>query len=207
MHKLKPIETRLKQSLRFPSAEAMVKRNRNPYEDFMAKNPAIFPWGSDDEIQAQSHEPPDLGTAALSISPLQQNIAEGSISWALPSSRLLAGKVLQHCQAVIKRFRLESGGFELVIYKIGITHECSTRFELYQAKGWDQMVVMYQSDELGAVEMLEAALISHHSQLQQCRNVLQGGEGMRDKMFQAKFNPPYFCYCVLARADRARWVL
>ncbi|CAE7284133.1 unnamed protein product [Symbiodinium sp. CCMP2456] len=135
----------------------MVKRNRNPYEDFMAKNPTMFPWGSDDEIQAESKEPPDLGTAALSISPLQQNIAEGSISWVLPSSRLLAGKVLQHCQAVIKRFRLESGGFELVIYKIGITHECSRRFELYQAKGWDQMVVMYQSDELGAVEMLATA--------------------------------------------------
>ena len=94
-----------------------------------------------------------------------------------------------------------------MIYKIGITHDCSSRFELYKEKGWDQMTVMYTNDNLGLVEMLEAALISHHSGTKQCRNVARGGEGMRDRSLNPKFDPPYFCYCVVARADRARWVL
>ena len=96
---------------------------------------------------------------------------------------------------------------QLVIYKIGITHDCVSRFGLYQEKGWDLMAILYKSEELGLIEMLEAALISHHGHARQCRNVLKGGEGLRDKTCNPKFKPPYFCYSVFARADRARWVL
>ena len=96
---------------------------------------------------------------------------------------------------------------QLVLFKIGITHAYAARFELYKDKGWDRMVTIHKSNDLGQIEMLEAALISHHCKEQQCRNVLKGGEGMRDKSSNPKFAPPYFCYCVLARADQARWVL
>lgn len=125
----------------------------------------------------------------------------------LPNRPLLAGKVLEHCQSVIRRLRVEAGGLELVIYKIGITHECSSRFELYRQRGWDRMTIMFKSDNLALVEMLESALIAHHRDTKQCRNVARGGEGMRDKNFNPKFDPPYFCYCVIARADRPRWVI
>ena len=188
----------------------MVKHAENSYLNFMRNNRELFPWGSDtDEEDDRSRSPPpDLVMDPRSSKTQEpEELEDGCIFYMLPTCRLLAGKVLQHCEAVIKKLRMQTGGLELVIFKIGITHECSRRFKLYKEKGWDRMVVMYQSDELGAIEMLEAALISRHCHLKQCRNVLRGGEGMRDNMFQPKFEPPYFCYCVSARADRPRWVV
>ena len=175
----------------------------------MAQHPLLFPWGSDDEEERQRSRSPrglDVKASSCSSEPLESDDSS-CLLWKLPNRPLLAGRVLEHCQKMIHRLRLEAGGTELVIYKIGITHDCSSRFELYKEKGWDQMTVMYRSDNLGLVEMLEAALISHHSGTKQCRNVARGGEGMRDRSLNPKFDPPYFCYCVVARADRARWVL
>ena len=188
----------------------MVKHAENSYLNFMRNNPELFPWGSDDddEDEDRSRSPPGLVMdPASSTTQEAQNFGDGSICYKLPTTSLLAGRVLHHCETVIQKLRMQTGGLQLVIFKIGITHECSRRFQLYKEKGWDRMVVMYQSDELGAIEMLEAALISQHCHLKQCRNVLRGGEGMRDNMFQPKFEPPYFCYCVSARADRPRWVV
>ena len=148
-------------------------------------------------IEAAAHQ---------ALSWVQQSAQRRNLQAA--DNQLACGEnLLHHCETVIKKLRMQTGGLQLVIFKIGITHECSRRFQLYKEKGWDRMVVMYQSDELGAIEMLEAALISQHCHLKQCRNVLRGGEGMRDNMFQPKFEPPYFCYCVSARADRPRWVV
>ncbi|CAE6960432.1 unnamed protein product [Symbiodinium sp. CCMP2592] len=133
----------------------------NPYLDFMLQNAVLFPWGSDDEQQEED--------AALhrSRSPRKEfsgsgdrQVVEGDsanpISWQLPNPAALAGRILEHCQAVIHRVRLETGGLQLAIYKIGITHDCYARFDLYKAKGWDQMVIMHESSDLGSVEMLEA---------------------------------------------------
>lgn len=190
----------------------MANQADNRYLDFMRKNPMLFPWGSDDDEDddpSRSRSPPGLvmDSAKCIIKQEAEQLEDGCIVYMLPTCGLLAGRVLQHCSAVIRKLRIQAGGFELVIFKIGITHECSRRFQFYREKGWDNMVVMYRSDELGAVEMLEAALISQHCHLKQCRNVLRGGEGMRDNVFQPKFDPPYFCYCVSARADRPRWVI
>ena len=187
----------------------MVKHAANSYVNFMRNNPELFPWGSDDdENEDRSRSPRELVMDARNSKTQGPELLEdGCISYMLPTCRLLAGKVLQHCVSVIKKLRMQSGGLELVIFKIGITHECSGRFQLYKEKGWDCMVVMQQSDELGAIEMLEAALISQHCHEKQCRNILRGGEGMRDNQFHPKFDPPYFCYCVSARADRPRWVV
>ena len=182
----------------------------NPYHDFMLRNPMLFPWGSDDEAEARSERCSQSPGDGLDASENELALEVGSsdpIYWRLPNPTALAGKILEHCEAVIQHTRLETGGLQLAIYKIGITHECSARFALYSQKGWDKMVVMYKSEELGSIEMLEAALISRHRNTKECRNISKGGEGMRDKLFNPKFHPPYFCYCVSARADRARWVL
>ena len=181
----------------------------NPYLDFIAKNQALFPWGSDteDDDDRQRSRSPLQNLAVGKVAGANVEESQGSIRWVLPSGNLLAGRALQHCRASIHRLRIEHGGMELVIFKVGITHDCSSRFSLYEERGWDHMAILYQSEELGIIEMLEAALISHHCHAKQCRNVCKGGEGLRNKSGNPKFKPPYFCYCVFARADRARWVL
>ena len=183
----------------------------NPYLDFIAKNQSLFPWGTDseDEDDNQRSRSPRQNLAEPCKVPhthVELQVQE-SIRWVLPGSNMLAGRALQHCRAAIKRLRIEHGGMELVMFKVGITHDCSSRFGLYEEKGWDHMAILYQSDELGLIEMLEAAVISHHCHEKQCRNICKGGEGLRHKTGNPKFEPPYFCYCVFARADRARWVL
>ena len=193
------------------SSQAMTSRTGNPYLDFMLQNAVLFPWGSDDEEEEEaafhrSRSPRKEFSGSRDRLVLEVDNAS-RITWKLPNHVALAGRILEHCQAVIHRVRLETGGLELAIYKMGITHDCCARFELYRAKGWDQMVVMHECPDLGSVEMLEAALISHHRGTKQCRNISKGGEGMRDKLYQPKFDPPYCCYVVSARADRARWVL
>ncbi|CAE7838701.1 unnamed protein product, partial [Symbiodinium necroappetens] len=187
----------------------MTGRTGNPYLDFMLQNAVLFPWGSDDEEEEEaafhrSRSPRKEFSGSRDTLVLEVDNAS-RIIWKLPNHVALAGRILEHCQAVIHRVRLETGGLELAIYKIGITHDCCARFELYRAKGWDQMVVMHECPDLGSVEMLEAALISHHRGTKQCRNISKGGEGMRDKLYKPKFDPPYCCYVVSARADRARW--
>ena len=187
----------------------MVSRASNPYLDFMVRNPTMFPWGSDDEEQPPSDrrsQSPGHDLDASKNEPAQAVGNSDPIYWRLANPKTLAGKILEHCEAVIHQTRLETGGLQLAIYKIGITHDCSARFALYSQKGWDKMVIMYKTDELGSVEMLEAALIARHRKATQCRNISKGGEGMRNKVFNPKFPPPYFCYCVSARADLARWV-
>ena len=182
----------------------------------MAKNSELFPWGDDPEEQTNSTAEPQQ-TQRLMDHPKppawqSQGRSQGpgleghGLHWMLPRSFSQAGKVLAHCQSAIQKLRLATGGTELAVYKIGITHEFRARFELYQKNGWTKMLIMHQTNELGEVEMLEAALILHERVNKQCRNVLKGGEGMRDKDFHPKFDPPYYCYCVSARADQGRWI-
>ena len=181
------------------------------YEEFMVKHSALFPWGpeSDEELTHERHgksrSPRRASKPGLGFSP-KVSLAESGIHWLLPQDGLQAGKVLAHCQAGIDRLRYATGGMQLAVYKIGITHDASARFELYKQHGWSKMLVLFQTTELAQVEMLEAALISHHAHMKPCRNILKGGEGMRDKMFNAKFDGPYVCYCVSARADQGRWI-
>lgn len=167
---------------------------------------AIFPWGSDSESADEEEQQPSPPVVQrLTKQPNLPKLATG-ITFDLAPHGSLAGKVLAHCQNAIQKLRLRTGGEFLAIYKIGITHHYIDRFELYERNGWTEMLIMLESSDLGFVEMLEAALISHHKGLQQCRNVVLGGEGMRDKMGNPKFVPPYYCYCTAARADLPRWV-
>ncbi|CAE7633020.1 unnamed protein product, partial [Symbiodinium sp. KB8] len=126
----------------------------------MLRNPMLFPWGSDDEAEARSERCSQSPGDGLDASENELALEVGSsdpIYWRLPNPTALAGKILEHCEAVIQHTRLETGGLQLAIYKIGITHECSARFALYSQKGWDKMVVMYKSEELGSIEMLATA--------------------------------------------------
>ncbi len=181
--------------------------NTNRYAEFMQQHPSMFPWGSDSdtcdtELPSSEMQPlkkqvrvhPTLGEAGVHI-------------WEIPYEKNLAGKVLHHCLDGVARLRFATGGEQLALFKIGITHDVYSRFELYREKGWQKMLVMFSSPELGQVEMLEASLILHFKCWQQCRNVSKGGEGMRTSCFTAKFPPPYFCYCVAARADCGHSVL
>ena len=178
----------------------------------MTKNPGLFPWGDDldEELPAQKGclciTSPSHPASAACESQGSKGLEIHGIHWMLPNSVLQAGKILAHCRDAVWKLRLATGGTQLAVYKIGITHDCTSRFELYQKNGWTKMLVMYKGTELGQVEMLEAALISHEQINKQCRNIRRGGEGMRTKEFHSKFDPPFFCYCVSARADQGRWI-
>ncbi len=183
---------------------------------------AIFSWGSDSDTEednpalqlqeirgkaeGQRQEPCQADKCRGPKQARHAANVPAGVSYQLAAQNLQAGKVLQHCLACVRKLRMATGGESLAIFKIGITHNCEARFERYECDGWNKMLVMFESDELGAIEMLEAALISHYQDLIQCRNVCLGGEGMRDKAFRPKFEPPYFCYCCAARADLPRWV-
>ena len=169
---------------------------------------AIFPWGSDSESAEEDFEHPSQEPVAQRLAKRQSRpeLASGIMFNLVPHGSQ-AGKVILHCQNAIQKLRMDNGGESLAIYKIGITHDYSDRFELYEANGWTTMLIMIESSDLGFIEMLEAALISHHRGRQQCRNIVLGGEGMRDRNGNPKFAPPYYCYCTAARADLPKWVV
>ncbi|OLQ14679.1 hypothetical protein AK812_SmicGene1179 [Symbiodinium microadriaticum] len=87
----------------------------------------------------------------------------------------------------VEKLRRDTGGESLAIFKIGITHDCTPRFQLYESNGYTKMLVMHSSNDLATIEMLESALIAIYRDKVQCRNVQLGGEGMRNRYFEAKF--------------------
>ena len=195
----------------WPQAPCSMEAAENHYARFMSANKFLFPWGDDTDDEASSgcraaltseHESPNVpARTAQTIS-----LAEDGIHYNLIPETKLSGKILQHCLRCVSRLRMATGGEQLCIYKLGITHNCESRFELHKSNGWSKMLVMFASSDLGQIEMLEAAVISHHQTNQQCRNISRGGGGMRTKACSAKFEPPFCCYCTGARADVARWV-
>ena len=183
----------------------------NHYARFMSTNKFLFPWGEDTDDEASSGCSTTFNSSAESpkvpaSTAQKSSLGEDGIHYSLIAETTLSGKVLHHCLRCVNRLRMATGGEQLCIYKVGITHNCQARFELYKSNGWSKMLVMFASSDLGQIEMLEAAVISHHQTNQQCRNISKGGEGMRTKACSAKFDPPFYCYCTAARADVARWV-
>lgn len=114
------------------------------------------------------------------------------------------GKILAHCKAQIKSFREFLGG-PLCIFKIGVTADPVERFEDYLKKSFTNMWVIYTSDELNTIHMLEAALISEFHILSGCRNAPDtGGEGGLNR--KNHNGPPYFTYVTGGRADQLKRV-
>lgn len=181
---------------------------QNHYQQFMKTHPDLFPWHSDSEteMEPKSVRGPRAGNFG-NPQAMKAWQAQGIHELLGVSDNWWSGKVLEHCVSAIERLRSNTGGKDLALFKVGITHALEPRYELYRANGWGKMLVLFSSVDLGKVEMLEAALILHYKGVQQCRNILKGGEGMRFASGHAKFEPPYFCYCVSERADCGHSVL
>ena len=142
-------------------------------------------------------------TASSSPSPGQSGRCDfgdaGIIDCVHPrGSRVHAGHILQHC--LLQVDRLIEQVKPPVVYKIGISANLPVRWFYYKRQdGFRVMWCLHISDSLGEIEMLEAALISHHLGKAGCRNDALGGEGLRGR----EGGPPFFCYAVARAADAA----
>ena len=103
--------------------------------------------------------------------------------------------ILQHCKTQVRNVISRYGG-PVCCFKIGISCTPIRRFRFYQAKNWEEMVLLHASIDVDVTNMLEAALIDIFWDTRGCFNEARGGEGnchLRP--------PPYYTYVVAARAD------
>lgn len=114
------------------------------------------------------------------------------------------GKLLGHCKDKVASFR-QNMGVRICIFKLGVTTNPISRFELYKEKGYSKMWLLATCSSVDLLHMLEAALISEHYQHVGCKNSKgSGGEGALNRTPPAP--PPYFLYIVGGKADQGRWV-
>ena len=80
------------------------------------------------------------------------------------------------------------------------THVWGLKF--YKEANYTHMTLLHVSDQLGVIQMLEAALIAMNRTEKACRNERPGGEGPR----YSKNDPIsfHFAYVVGARADQKK---
>ena len=115
------------------------------------------------------------------------------------------GRILEHCKEKKLSFR-EAIGIRLCVFKIGVTTDPLTRYHSYREKGFTSMWVIFSSDSLDMVHMLEAALVSEYHRHVGCRNQKgTGGEGALNRKQCVK--PPFYVYVSGARADQARLLM
>lgn len=91
-------------------------------------------------------------------------------------------------------------GFDLCVFKLGLTSNPILRFQYYKDANYTHMNLLHVCESIAVIQMLEAALISFHISERGCRNQRYGGEG-----------PPlhegvssHFVYIVGARADQRK---
>ena len=114
------------------------------------------------------------------------------------------GKILAHVQRKVAAFR-EHLGINVAVFKVGVTANPATRFVQYLTVNFTAMWVIFQSDDVSLVHMLEAALIALFSDCTGCRNCPQtGGDGALNK--RSRVPPPYFVYVVGGRVDQLKKV-
>lgn len=114
------------------------------------------------------------------------------------------GKILAHAKQQVVSLR-EHLGLSVCIFKVGVTASPVHRFKSYWSQNFSVMWIVFQSNDLGMVHMLEAALISEYCHYTGCRNAPHtGGEGALNK--KRRSEPPYFVYVVGARADQPKSV-
>lgn len=126
---------------------------------------------------------------------LVEQIAEDpAMEWQLPPPRALAGAVLEHAAAVVRR-RVRSK----VLFKIGLTtnpihrwHNPRYGYRLSH-DNFDRMVILFATDRGEAAAFLEAALIGMFKQNEGCRNIASGGESVRPTY------GPFFTYMVIQK--------
>jgi len=111
------------------------------------------------------------------------------------------GALYAHAESVCNYLLQRVGGPGLAVFKIGISANIIERWAWYKKENFQSMIVLCVSQDLSAVEGLEAFLIRlfrHHAG---CRNEKPGGEGMRKEEGKARSPPPYLCYIVGAPAN------
>ena len=114
------------------------------------------------------------------------------------------GKILAHSRQQVTAFR-EYLGINVCVFKVGVTANPAQRFEQYLGVNFTAMWVIFKSDDLSLVHMLEAGLIALFSDCSGCRNSPNtGGEGALNRRSHA--NPPFFVYVVGGRADQLKKV-
>ena len=89
---------------------------------------------------------------------------------------------------------------KLCVFKVGLTSSPIVRFEFYKDANYTHMSLLHVSENLGAAQMLEAALIALHISEKGCRNERYGGEGPPCSHGE-KF---HYVYVVGARADQLK---
>lgn len=109
-------------------------------------------------------------------------------------------------QDQIHHVRERHGGYQLAVYKIGITSCLAGRVQFYYEANFSEMCCIHATNSLAQVETLEACLIDWHLEFHPgpCRNKAKGGEGMRTKQGFPKNPPPYFLYVVAANAAQMK---
>lgn len=114
------------------------------------------------------------------------------------------GKILAYCKSEVNSFR-HYIGFQVCVFKVGVTAKPEERFLDYMAVNFTSMWVIHQDNELGLIHMLEAALVDEFHSCVGCRNAANsGGEGGLNKKNHC--GPPFYCYITGGRADQLKKV-
>lgn len=120
------------------------------------------------------------------------------------SKKMTSGKILAQTQELVSNF-LTMMGVQLCIFKIGVTSNPLSRFQLYKQQYYSHMWIIFCCESVDLIHMLEAALIAASIGHKGCRNQPgSGGEGALNRVNPPE--PPYFVYIVGGRADQTRCV-
>lgn len=158
------------------------------------------------EHEVQTSRPTTEMNSCHHLKQIELDSLRGGICISYLSSKqniATAGTILQRCLSHVSQFRNRMGR-SVCVFKLGMTSNPLIRFEFYKEANYTHMTLLHVSDNLGAVQMLEAALISANVSEKGCRNQKYGGEGPPCSQKE----PYHFVYVVGARADQfkpIRW--
>ena len=155
-----------------------------------ARRHALGPHCSDIVSEfAQSLDLPAITDMGIIIKPL--------------ASSSNTGKLFEHLERQADRFIESNGGQRMAVMKFGICAgvNLEQRWRSYLQVNFRSMLVLHVSENLTLIECCEAFTIRLYGDLPGCRNIVKGGESMRQRNGAARFGPPYVIYCVASRAD------
>ena len=137
-----------------------------------------------------NHDPAALGT---DLGMIDHCIGQAK------AKTMTCGKILAHATQKVTSFR-EKMGIKLTCFKIGVTTDPFNRFQKYKEVAFTEMWLIFQSDSVDLVHMLEASLILHFHQHVGCQNKKgTGGEGFLNR---SGAKPPFYVYVTGGRADQ-----
>ena len=117
------------------------------------------------------------------------------------SANFTCGKILSHCLEKVDAFR-RGVGLRVCVFKIGVTSNPLARYACYAELKFNSMWLLYMSNSVDLIHMLEAALVSAFHKHVGCRNKEgTGGEGALSRLGDVP-SGPYFLYVTGGRADQ-----